>query len=175
MKFLAYGLFGEQLTSSLDADNYATLPFFLIIVGLTIGAVWLISHLRKQHKYMSFMIVFTVYILLIGFACAIAMGVVWLIIKWLASLSDAPPPKPVSSKESAADRKAALDSFVMLGYDLEDYLNPSAQEEFKNDFANVLYDENSTADDIYFAMRRWEIYRNNPMTDSKEWKERNNR
>ena len=103
------------------------------------------------------------------------MGVVWLIIKWLASLSDAPPPKPVSSKESAADRKAALDSFVMLGYDLEDYLNPSAQEEFKNDFANVLYDENSTADDIYFAMRRWEIYRNNPMTDSKEWKERNNR
>lgn len=67
MKFLAYGLFGEQLTSSLDADNYATLPFFLIIVGLTIGAVWLISHFRKQHKYMAVMIVFTVYILLIGF------------------------------------------------------------------------------------------------------------
>lgn len=48
MKFLAYGLFGEQLTSSLDADNYATLPFFLIIVGLTIGAVWLISHFENN-------------------------------------------------------------------------------------------------------------------------------
>lgn len=172
MEFLAYGLFGGQLLRSIDSDNYATLPFFLIIVAVTIGAVWLMSHFRKQRKYIAVPITFVVYIILMGFACAIAMGIIWLILKWLSSPANEAPAKPVSPKQWEDKREAALNYFQMLGSDLEDYLTPSAQEEFKWDFSKVLHDENASADDIYFAIRRWEIYRNNPMTDSKEWKER---
>lgn len=172
MELLAYGLLGGRLLRSLDPDNPATLPLFLVLVAVTIGAVWLASRLRRQGKYLGVPVVFAAYILLLGLACAAGMGIVWLIIKWMGSQGEEAPAKPVSGKAWEDNRQLALNAFVQLGYELNDYLTESAKREFQRDFQNVLYDESASDGAIYSAMRRWEIYRNNPMTDSREWLER---
>lgn len=169
--FLLYGLIGNWLADLfMTEETFKVLIAVIVLIGGAIVCEMIYSSLKKKKQYLFCLGVLVAYILIYGFLMISVILIIYVIGFMMESQDHVPKTKRTSKVENTERRNLILlESYssdtVMRSLD---YYN---QQVYKNELANLFYDNSYTEQEAEARLRRWDFYIDNPMVGSERWKE----
>ena len=183
MKYLVlYGLVGDWIISQVKTGDVLgiLIAFCIIVVGEVVYDL-VISDLKKKGESLLYIGAVCGYVLIYGLITLAVLCVYFFIISIIEKLDDSENKRLRREllwnkffgldDENTKNRRKLLWDELFDSEDLMRCLDHHNQQAFRDELNNLFYDELSTYDETEKQIRKWYIYRDNPMEDSERWKE----